>query len=374
MSEKIIMTEKTSSTSKPEILGTLKDDLRRGNFGQTIHRDFRELKEYMLEEERKKRLSEMRQPGRWFVLMWWLVRSLFFKLTPARRLLLVSGMVLIMISRTSFYSSESLNVSIDVHGIGIVAILFVLMLELKDKLVAHDELKAGRVVQQALMPERKPHVPGWELWLFTRSANEVGGDLVDFMKIGENRIGIAIGDVAGKGLSAALLTAKLQATLRALVADFTSLARLGSKLNQIFCRDSLRNIFASLVYIELAPNSGSVRLVNAGHIPPVIVKAGRIEKMAKGGVALGIMPEGTFDEQLVQMESGNMLLIYSDGLTEAQSSAGEFFGEQRLLGLLPQLAGVSAEQAGERLVAEVERFVGEERAHDDLSIVVIRRS
>jgi serine phosphatase RsbU (regulator of sigma subunit) len=368
------MTEKTSSTSKPEILGTLKDDLRRGNFGQTIHRDFRELKEYMLEEERKKRLSEMRQPGRWFVLMWWLVRSLFFKLTPARRLLLVSGMVLIMISRTSFYSSESLNVSIDVHGIGIVAILFVLMLELKDKLVAHDELKAGRVVQQALMPERKPHVPGWELWLFTRSANEVGGDLVDFMKIGENRIGIAIGDVAGKGLSAALLTAKLQATLRALVADFTSLARLGSKLNQIFCRDSLRNIFASLVYIELAPNSGSVRLVNAGHIPPVIVKAGRIEKMAKGGVALGIMPEGTFDEQLVQMESGNMLLIYSDGLTEAQSSAGEFFGEQRLLGLLPQLAGVSAEQAGERLVAEVERFVGEERAHDDLSIVVIRRS
>ena len=281
--------------------------------------------------------------------------------------------MLIMISRTTVYSSQGLNVSIDLNGLGILTILLVLMLELKDKLIAHDELEAGRAVQLALMPEREPQVPGWELWLFTRSANEVGGDLVDFMKISDDRFGVAIGDVAGKGLSAALLTAKLQATLRALVADFTSLAKLGTKLNQIFCRDSLKNIFASLAYVELTPNSGGVRLVNAGHIPPVIVRDGRVEKVEKGGVALGIMPDGTFDEQLVQLEKGNALLIYSDGLTEARNLSGEFYGEQRLLNFMPGFRGLSSAQIGDRLVWDVDRFVGEGRAHDDLSIVVLRR-
>ncbi len=357
----------------PAIFGTLRDDLRRGDLGQTIRRDFQELKEYMLEEERKKQLSEMRPVKRWFVLLWWLLKSLFFKLTPARRLLLVLGIVLIVLSRVVVYSDGRDRFEIDAPGVGIAAILFVLMLELKDKLVAHDELKAGRAVQQALMPDRNPQVPGWQVWLFTRSANEVGGDLVDFMKVADNRFGIAIGDVAGKGLSAALLTAKLQATLRALVGESDSLAELGGKVNRIFCRDSLRNIFASLVYLELPPDSGSVRLVNAGHLPPVVVNKGKMEKLGKGGVALGIMPEATFDEQQVVLTSGDVLLVYSDGLTEAQNGRGEFFGEQRLLDLLPHLATRSSEQIGESLVAEVDRFTGDGKAFDDVSVVVVKK-
>jgi len=363
----------STEQSDPRIIGTIKDDLQRGDFGRTVRRDFRELKEYMLAEDRQKRLKEMGHLKRWFVLTWWLLKSLFFKLTPARRIILVAGMFMVFASRTVISSSESVQFQTDLHGIGIIAILFVLMLELKDKLVAHDELNAGRTVQHALMPERKPHLPGWGLWLFTRSANEVGGDLVDFMKIADDRYGITIGDVAGKGLSAALLTAKLQATLRALVADFTSLGDCGAKLNQIFCRDSLRNIFASLIYMELAPNSGSVHLVNAGHIPPVIVRGGEVERMEKGGVALGIMPEAKFDEQTLELGRGDVLLVYSDGVTEAQNEGGEFFGEQRLLNLLPKLTDLTNEQMGERLVTEVDRFVGDARVHDDLSIVLVRR-
>jgi phosphoserine phosphatase RsbU/P len=369
----MMTTDSTKPITDPRIIGTIKDDLRRGDFGRTVKRDFQELKEYMLEEERKKRLKEMGPVKRWVVLSWWLLKSLFFKLTPARRIIFVAGLFLIFLSRTGISIDHGTQISFQTNGLGILAILFVLMLELKDKLVAHDELKAGRAVQQALMPERKPQVPGWELWLFTRSANEVGGDLVDFMKITDDRFGITIGDVAGKGLSAALVTAKLQATMRALTGDSTSLAALGAKMNQIFCRDSLRNIFASLVYIELAPNSGTVRLVNAGHIPPVPLRSGKIEKLGKGGVALGIMPEATFDEQRLELQSGDQLLVYSDGLTEAQNATGEFFGEQRLLDLLPKLTGFSSEQVGERLVAEVDGFVGEERASDDLSIVLMRR-
>jgi sigma-B regulation protein RsbU (phosphoserine phosphatase) len=224
------------------------------------------------------------------------------------------------------------------------------------------------------MPERNPSVLGWDLWLFTRSANEVGGDLVDFLKLDGQRYGIAIGDVAGKGLSAALLTAKLQATLRALAGDFTSLAELAAKVNQIFCRDSLRSIFASMAYVELRPDSGSLRLVNAGHIPPILLRRTGIEKLVKGGVALGIMPTASFDEQRLDLDQGEVIVIYSDGLTEAQNTAGDLFGEQRLAGLLPLLHEHSAERIGERLVAEVDSFVGEGRAFDDLSLVVLKRT
>jgi serine phosphatase RsbU (regulator of sigma subunit) len=368
------MTSKSNSaTPEPEIIGTIREDLRRNDLGKTLRRDFRELREYMLDEESQKRLKEMRVVKRWIVLAWWLLKSMFFKLTPVRRIILVAGIVLVVLSRTAIYVDEHIQIQPDTNAIGVLAILFVLMLELKDKLVAHDELQAGRDVQRALMPDQKPRVDGWDLWLFTRSANEVGGDLVDFMRISDERIGIALGDVAGKGLSAALLASKLQATVRALASDVPSPAVLGSKLNQIFWRDTPRNIFASLVYIEFSPDSGRVRFLNAGHLPPMILRGKIVEKTGKGAVALGIMPELNPDERQVDLARGDMLLVYSDGLTEARDEAGIFFGDQRLLDLLPGFDGLDAEQTGSGLVAEVDRFVGDGKMHDDLSIVLLRK-
>lgn len=366
-------TKSNPSKPEPEIFGTIRQDLRRGDLGRTVRRDFVELKEYMIDEERQKRLKEMGVVKRWIVLAWWLLKSMFFKLTPARRIILVVGILLVIFSRTAIYVDEHVQVQPDTNAVGVLAILFVLMLELKDKLVAHDELRAGREVQQALMPELRPNVQGWDLWLFTRSANEVGGDLVDFMRVADGRVGVTIGDVAGKGLSAALLAAKLQATLRALASEVPSLAALGAKLNQIFRRDSLRNIFASLVYIELVPGTGDICFLNAGHIPPVILSRGKIENTGKGGSALGIVPEMTLSERRLKLMSGDVLLVYSDGLTEAQNEEGEFFGDQRLLDILPGVAGLDAEQAGTRLVAEVDRFVGGGRMHDDLSIIILKK-
>jgi sigma-B regulation protein RsbU (phosphoserine phosphatase) len=106
----------------------------------------------------------------------------------------------------------------------------------------------------------------------------------------------------------------------------------------------------------------------------VLLRSKTIERLGKGGVALGIMPEATFDEQRLELQNGDQLLVYSDGLTEAQNPTGEFFGEQRLLDLLPELSGFTSEQLGERLVSEVDWFVGDGRATDDLSIVVLRKA
>jgi phosphoserine phosphatase RsbU/P len=363
----------SNDTAEPKLGQTLIKDLRRGDFKRTLRRDYSELKEFYLDNERKARLKGMGRIKRGFWMCWWLLKSLFFKLTPARRILLVISLFMIFQSSTISFEGDNVRIENDTGKIGYVVLLFVLMLELKDKLMAQSELEAGRSVQRALMPKQSPSVPGWELWLMTRPANEVGGDLVDYLEIGKDRYGIALGDVAGKGLKAALLMAKLQATLRALAADFTSLAELGAKLNAILRRDGLPNSFASLVYFELQSGSGTVRLLNAGHMPPLILKDGAIQETAHGAVAIGVMSDATFSEQQIEFQRGDALLIYSDGLTEAVNAAGEFFGEQRLWARLRSFTGLSAPQIGERLVAEVNQFVGEARAHDDLSVIVLKR-
>jgi sigma-B regulation protein RsbU (phosphoserine phosphatase) len=366
-------TNNTTLGHEPKIRSVLLDDLRQGDFVGTVRRDFRELRGFMLTEERQKRLKEMGRVKRWFFILWWLLKALILKLTPARRLLLIIGLVLVFATRTVSYEGRNFQMHSDTAAAGAVIILFVLMLELKDKLTAQKELEAGRAVQLALMPERSPNVPGWSLWLFTRSANEVGGDLVDFMRVNGNRFGVALGDVAGKGLRAALLMAKLQATLRALVPDVQSLAELGAKLNQIFSRDSIPTIFASLAYLEVQSDAGLVRVLNAGHFPPLIVKGTRVEKMEKGGAALGLLHSATFAEQRIDVEKGDTLIVYSDGVTEARNERGDYFGEQRLLGLIPQLANLRTARIGESLVAEVDRFMGQARANDDLSLALLRR-
>jgi len=367
------MTDGSSpSDAKPNLGKTILDDLKRGDFERTLRRDFKELRGFMLTEEREKRLKDMKPFKRWLYIAWWFLEGLFLKLTATRRILLLIGLFL-LISNIS-YSTRGNSFSFEgAHILGGLVLLFILMLELKDKLLAHEELEAGHAVQNALMPERMPQLAGWSLWLFTRSANEVGGDLVDFIQIGPDRAGVTLGDIAGKGLRAALLTAKLQATIRALAPDFVSLSELGAKLNFIFCRDSLPNLFASVVYADIQPDSGTLRLLNAGHLPPIILRGGRMEKTDKGGMALGLSPQATFSEQRIELGSNDLVLIYSDGLTEARNEEGSFYGEQRLLDLLPQLVTYLPQQIGERLMAEVDRFIGDARAYDDITIAILKR-
>jgi len=222
--------------------------------------------------------------------------------------------------------------------------------------------------------DRSPAVSGWQTWLYTRPANDVGGDLVDYLERPDGRLGLALGDIAGKGLPAALLMARLQATLRALAPDAPSLADLGTTLNDIFYRDGLRSRFASLVYLEVTPGTSTVRLLNAGHPPPLIVRAdGTVEEAPRGGPALGLMPGVGYTEQRLDLAPGNLLVVYSDGVTEARNAYGWFFEEDRLRALLPEVAGRSAERAGRRVLSAVEAFTGDARPHDDLSLVVLKR-
>lgn len=349
-------------------LGQLFNDLFSGEFLKKIKKDLREIQEFFLEEERIERLDKMNWIRRSIYSLFWLIQTLFFELSSFRRILLLIALILLISSPGS--NAGNLNNDVVVSGL---LFFFILLLELKDKTIARNELQAGRSVQRALTPIASPSVSGWDLWLYTKSANDVGGDLLDYFMINENRHGIALGDLAGKGLPAALHMAKLQAILRAIVPDFSSLAKMCTKLNQIFHRDRLPNSFASLVYLELAQESGDVRLVNAGHFPPLMIHNNSIDEMDKGAPALGLMAKTTYNDSLINLHAGDVLVIYSDGITEAMNETKQFFGEERLHNALLELQDEASENIGSGIIDLVDRFCGSEPTADDLSLAIIKK-
>lgn len=364
--------EKTTSND-PKLSQVLREDLSRGDFFHTISRDYEDMKEFFLDDERKQRLKNMKPLKRFIFTFGWLLKPLFLKLTPARRILVVVALVMLAFFHSFSFQAQNIKFDTDMTmGAGVI-LLFVLMLELKDKLLARDELEAGRAVQAELMPESSPAVPGWSVWLFTRTANEVGGDLVDFLRLDDQRFGITLADVAGKGLKAALLTAKLQSTLRALAPDTSLLGTLGMRVNHIFCRDGIKSMFASFVYLEISSNSGRVRFINAGHIPPLVLNGETIEELKKGDPAIGLTDAAEYNELERSLSPGEILVIYSDGLTDAKNERDEFYGIQRVRQLLPAVHDLTAPQIGERILRDVDRFIGEARIFDDLSMVILKR-
>ncbi len=365
------MQDNYKKRSEPKIRHTIRDDFRQGNFGKNIKKEFSDLRDYFLDDDRRRRLTDMNVFKRWFFTGYWLLKALFLKLTPIRRLLLILALIL------SFSSVNVAGGDFSFGGDGellpLLVILFILGLELKDKLMARDELEVGRKVQSSLMPERSPNVPGWDIWLYSKPAKEVGGDLVDFIALTDKEFAVVVADVSGKGLGAALFMAKLQAIIRSLAPDYKSLAKLVNKINEIFCRDIASNNFASMLIFKGLTEWGSVRILNAGHNPPYIIRQGDIKEMAKGSAALGIMPDTRFEEQHVDLKAGEILFIYSDGLTEARNDRDEFYGEERLRQLIRSLSQEEAKVIGEKIQADVAQFSEDVNLNDDLSIAVIKK-
>ncbi len=362
------------NNADPKLFDTIKNDITEGGFSGDLSSDFSDLKEFFLNENRKKQLAGMGKIKRFFYMGWWLLKELLLKLTPTRRLVLLLGIFLLVSpGRCGVTGGEDVNIGANTSIFGGILILFVLMLELKDKLLAKYELNAGKSVQNALMSERNPEVPGWKIWLFTKPANDVGGDLVDIVKISENQHGITLADVSGKGLGAALLMAKLQTMIRAFAPEYSSVEKFAVKINNAFHKDILPNSFASLVYIQLSENNNEIEILNAGHLPPIHISNSLITKLKKGNVALGLAHDSKYSTEKLSLKAGDYLVVYSDGVTEARNSNGNFFGEKRLSDLLTKIQYNSPEQLGQKILQHVEFFIGDAKKHDDLSIVVLKK-
>ena len=350
----------------------ISDDVARRRVGPSVHGALAGIEAFYLTTRDREQLATMGRFKRTVVRLWWLLKSLLLKLTPARRVLLIFGIWFLLAGPGAINVSNG-KLSIHTPWLGAATLLTLLMLELKDKLTARDELEAGRQVQLALMPESNPAIPGWDVWLYTRPANDVGGDLVDHLQLDEHRHVVALGDVAGKALPAALLSVKLQATLRALAPQFENLGELGASVNRILFRDGLPTRFASLVHLVLTAGSGRVRLLNAGHMPPLVMRDGAVVATDRGSMVLGIMPDATFSEQIIELGDGETLIVYSDGVTEAMNEAGDFFGDDRLFDAILRGRGLASAALGAEVLDAVRNFVGEAVPNDDLSLLVLKR-
>lgn len=347
------------------------DEIKNMQFKKDIKKEYRDLKDFYLDDEKKNKLKNMSRVSRFFYQTGYLLSSIFQKLTPLRKVLVIIGLILMFLSSSVKFDGH--GYSNDNSLLGGLLIFFVLVLELKDKLLAVEELVAGRKIQKALMPEESPNIAGWDVFLFTSSANEVSGDLIDYLKINDSKTVITIADVAGKGLSAALLTTKLQATIRAFADASSSPSELTNKTNKIFNRDSLPSLFASMIYLEISANSNQIKFANAGHLPPLILSDAGIKELEKGDAALGIIANASFRNFNLQLNENEIFIAYSDGITEAISDIGEFFGKEKLFSILKGNSKLSAVELGRKIINSVDQFRGKAKISDDLSMVILKK-
>lgn len=347
-------------------------DVRTGKLRDAYRRDLRDIYRFYLTDDQRERLAGMGHLKRFFWIASWLSRNLLRRLSPSRRVLLLLA-VLLFIWRIKI-DRPDLHVDMDTSRLAFFPILVVLMLELKDKLLARDEIEVARQVQLSLLPKSHPSIEGWELFSATTPANDVGGDLIDYLDGAGGRTGVALGDVAGKGMGAALLCAKLQATLRALAPAAANLEALGASLNGVLERSGLDNRYATLFYAEISAASSEVVYLNAGHNPALLVRGGSIEPLAASSLPLGMLPGIAYTQGSATLQRGDQLVLYSDGITEATNASGEEYGLPRLQTAVRAAASLPAETAAREILGAAGRFVEGEKPHDDQSILILRRT
>lgn len=259
--------------------------------------------------------------------------------------------------------------------LSLVLLNLLVLLEVADRLSLKGELEVAREIQLAMLPAGTYRTADIEICGLTRPANTVGGDFYDVLPLGDGRIIVTLGDVAGKGSPAALLMALLLAVLRTLVDEGLPPSELMQRLNIQICRHSPRSRFITLFFAIYDPVMGSLTYVNAGQTPPFVRRAdGSFEKLRATGVALGMFDGSMFDAESTLIGPGDSLVMYSDGVTEAESPDGQPFDESGLEAFLSTYAAFSAAEIGAEIIRTVERHAGQSRFTDDLTLLVLKRS
>lgn len=321
---------------------------------------------------------------RGFHATWAVFQSMLMKLSPARRVLLLAAMVLLVYPLPALLFVENVAAEaglIKMFALG-AALLFVLLaLELADRVTMKRDLEIAREIQHWLIPERPPAMQNADLAFATRPANTVSGDYYDVLPLlarpadpGERWL-IVVADVAGKSIPAALLMATFQASLHTLIGASETLSDLVAGLNGYATAHSQGGRrFTTAFFAEYNCASRLLSYINAGHNSPILKRTnGNFEPLNATGLPLGIPPtQDGYEQKTIQLEPGDTLVIYTDGLVEAVNSQGVEFGDDRLLAALRFPLKETSALMLERLFAEVGRFVGETHQQDDITCLVFQ--
>jgi sigma-B regulation protein RsbU (phosphoserine phosphatase) len=234
------------------------------------------------------------------------------------------------------------------------------------------EMFLARNIQQGLLPRDLPQSDFFQVLSVTTPTEAVGGDYYDVLELPDGRYGFALADVSGKGLPAALMAASLQGAFGAVAAGAPHLGELFSRVNDYLCERTPLEMFATLLYGVL-DRQGGFEFVNAGHIPPLIVRAsGGVDQLHSSNFPVGLFPRVTFSVDRAQVYPGDLIVTTSDGVTEARDPLGGLFGDARLLTLLENCCGQTADEVARRILASIREFVGSAPQSDDITVTILR--
>jgi phosphoserine phosphatase RsbU/P len=302
------------------------------------------------------------------------------KLTPARRLLFALSLVAAALGILNPGSIEIGGGGFYI-GVGesafwlllsVALLLFLLVMELVDRVRVRDELEVARQLQADLLPSKSPEVPGFAFAHSYRTANEVGGDYYDFQSLTDGRLALVIGDASGHGIAAGLLMAIANATLKTALDVDPTPRRVAELLNRTLCRTGDRRAFMTLFYGLLDPANGHLEFVCAGHPFPLLRQAGgAIRELGTGTLPLGLRNEVEVPSGEALLEPGDRLVLFSDGLPEGIDAAGDAYGFERLRDVLATPGSPAA--IHDRILQSFEAHVGHEPLTDDLTLVVVGR-
>jgi len=233
------------------------------------------------------------------------------------------------------------------------------------------QLELAADVQRRMLPRRMPALPGFDVAARYVPSYELGGDFYDFIDL-DGHLGIAVGDVVGKGMAASLLMASVRSSLRAYAQDVYDLDEIIGRVNRALSRDTQDNEFSTLWYGVFDPQTMRLTYCNGGHEPPMLLRDGEVHYLGKGGMLLGVDKKQVYQKGLFDLAPGDTLLLYSDGLPDALNHEGERFGRQRVETVLQEAGERSAHDVLSFLLWELRRFTGLRRSVDDTTLVVVR--
>jgi len=237
------------------------------------------------------------------------------------------------------------------------------------------QLASARDIQFRLLPVRPPEVPGYEVTGVSVPCHEVGGDYFDFIELPSGAVAVALGDVSGKGFDAALLMASLHASVRSQAYTAVPVAEKIRAVHRYLWECTPPNRFVTLFYGELDPRTHQFVYVNAGHLPAALVRSdGSVEWLEATGLPVGLLGDTTYSDRAVRLEPGDLMAVYSDGVTELQLPSGEEFGMTRVVDLLRQNRHLGVGYLRDALEAAIRDFRGTAQASDDLTFVLVRRT
>lgn len=244
-------------------------------------------------------------------------------------------------------------------------------------LATQELLRAGKM-QADILPDKPPVISGWDLAARLVPARETSGDFYDFIPLDNGKWGFVIADVSDKGMGAALFMALVSTLIRTYATQYPTLPAFAlSAVNRRILNDTRGNMFVTTFYGVLDPENGRFRYVNAGHNPPILLSSQRskhVDQLGKTGMALGVLEEASWQQKVVKIAPGDCLLLYTDGITEAQNSNGAFYGQKRLLESMRARMDCRAQKLQELLLDDIFHFIEGAPNQDDITMLVLTRN